>query len=841
MSKEKKKVEEFLQKNPHFLKEWIRENASPELKAELSDELKVNEPVIQYDSSARNSITQCMFKSYVEGKRSKKISVQKDISALQSMNEKELFMELIRDVANELDVNVLCHKILVNVSMLTKCDRGSLFLARGPKENRFLVSKLFDVTQTSTIQESIHTADNEIKVPFGVGIAGCVAETKTMINITDAYEDPRFNKEVDKKTGYRTHSVLCMPICNHDGDVIGVAQIINKTNGNHQFNDDDIEVFKNYLTFCGIGLTNAQLFEMSVLEYKRNQMLLKMARSIFEEQSNLDNLVQKIMLESQDLLKCERCSVYIIDDTMEGDIVFEKAFDLFACDKENIKNPSTKDLESWNNAEIARHVATTGEILNIPDIEVDAKWGKNQKVMNDYPEFKTRSLLCLPIYSSEHKVIGVAQVINKINNQPFNNNDINIFEAFGIFCGLGICNTQMYEEAVKLMAKQSVALEVLSYHATAQQEETMKLKKAVIPKASKYNLYGFDFSDFPLSDDDTVKGTIRMFLETDIMSQFHVPYEVLCRWILSVKKNYRPVTYHNWRHAFNVAQTMFTMLYTGKIKKVFTELEVFGLLVACLCHDLDHRGTNNAFQSKSDSPLAMLYGTSTMEHHHFDHCIMILNSEGNNIFQHLNPEDYRKVIKVLESAILSTDLALYFKKRGGFEKLVSSGERKWEDDNSKELLRGMMMTACDVSAITKPWEVQQQVAELVSAEFFEQGDLEKEHFDAGPIAMMDRDKKDELPKMQVGFIDGICMPVYKTFAQMEKNLSPLLHGCENNRQQWQNLADKVTESERTKNGDPPPQQTNSSPAEVVADNNNKEGVTDKKKLTKKKSTTCIMV
>ena len=56
-------------------------------------------------------------------------------------------------------------------------------------------------------------------------------------------------------------------------------------------------------------------------------------------------------------------------------------------------------------------------------------------------------------------------------------------------------------------------------------------------------------------------------------------------------------------------------------------------MVACLSHDLDHRGTNNAFQSKTDSPLAMLYSTSTMEHHHFDQCVMILNSEGNNIFQ----------------------------------------------------------------------------------------------------------------------------------------------------------------------------------------------------------------
>ena len=61
--------------------------------------------------------------------------------------------------------------------------------------------------------------------------------------------------------------------------------------------------------------------------------------------------------------------------------------------------------------------------------------------------------------------------------------------------------------------------------------------------------------------------------------------------------------------------------------------QVLGLMVACLSHDLDHRGTNNAFQSKTDSPLAMLYSTSTMEHHHFDQCVMILNSEGNNIFQ----------------------------------------------------------------------------------------------------------------------------------------------------------------------------------------------------------------
>lgn len=65
---------------------------------------------------------------------------------LENLDEGELFMELIRDIANELDIDILCHKILVNVELLTHADRGSLFLAKGPPNNRYLISKLFDVT-----------------------------------------------------------------------------------------------------------------------------------------------------------------------------------------------------------------------------------------------------------------------------------------------------------------------------------------------------------------------------------------------------------------------------------------------------------------------------------------------------------------------------------------------------------------------------------------------------------------------------------------------------------------------------------------------------------------------
>ncbi|XP_012344985.1 cGMP-specific 3',5'-cyclic phosphodiesterase isoform X1 [Apis florea] len=842
------KVGRYLEAHPDAAEAWFRENASQELRQRLqgmaviqakSPLKNIHQEENLLSRSKRNSVTSDLFQSWLASsspaKRSKSpsrmyTSLVGRREELNRLDESDLFMELIRDVANELDINVLCHKILVNVGLLTHADRGSLFLAKGPLEDRYLVAKLFDVTQDTELEEAIQKAKNEeIKIPFGVGIAGYVAQTKEIINIKDAYKDPRFNSSIDMRTGYKTTLILSMPICNYEGDVIGVAQIINKTNGSNEFTDRDVEVFQRYLTFCGIGIQNAQLFELSVQEYRRNQILLNLARNIFEEQNNLECLVTKIMTEAKELLKCERCAVYLLDldcgeaghlekiverpgksmqesrkplsrresNNIEMEDIFQqhvtndgnKFTTIFEMDNETQKakvyRPSASDLSNPL-SQIARYVAATGQILNIGDVTT---WLKKDVVQAGSDPIK--SILCMPIVNGQRNVIGVAQLINKDNGTSFTDSDVSIFEAFAIFCGLGIHNTQMYESACKLMAKQKVALECLSYHATASNDDTLKLTSEPIPSAESYNLYSFTFIDFDLTDEDTCRATIRMFKQCDLIQKFHIPYEVLCRWILSVKKNYRPVKYHNWRHALNVAQTMFAMLKTGKMEQFMTDLEILGLLVACLCHDLDHRGTNNAFQMKTESPLAILYSTSTMEHHHFDQCVMILNSDSNNIFQSLSMEDYRRVMKVVESAILSTDLAVYFKKKNKFMELIDEGEFDWQSEEKKELLCGMMMTACDVSAIAKPWEVQHRVAKLVADEFFDQGDLERLQLNQQPVAMMDRERKDELPQMQVGFIDVICLPLYKVLSDTFPWIMPLYEGTMENRQHWQDLAEKV--------------------------------------------------
>ncbi|KAK4876089.1 hypothetical protein RN001_012511 [Aquatica leii] len=818
----------WLESNPDIVEAWLREHASHELIQRVQQAVLPSLP-----SAKTTSITSDLFQLWLAASPVKNDQQPQNVRPrrdLGSMDEGELFMELIRDVANELDIDVLCHKILVNVCMLTHADRGSLFLAKGPASDRHLDAKLFDVRHDTSFEEAIKQAyPEEYRIPFGVGIAGTVAQNKTLINIKDAYNDPRFSSEIDLKTGYKTKLILCMPICNYEGDVIGVAQIINKTDNSQEFSTHDVEVFERYLTFCGIGIQNAQLFEISVLEYRRNQILLNLARSIFEEQNNLECLVTKIMKEAQDLLKCDRCAVYLLDlncceashlekilkrpertplsitsgspeKINENSIIdnnqnakaekfctFQTVFELRASETQSlVSRPSSFDLKTSTLAQIASYTAYTGNILNIPDVEA---WLKENHNNGDAESAKT--ILCMPIINGQKNIIGVAQLINKANDLPFTECDISLFEAFAIFCGLGIHNTQMYESACKLMAKQKVALECLSYHATASNEVTEKLAQEEIPSADYYNLYNFGFIDFDLSDDDTCKAVIRMFMECNLVQQFHIPYEVLCRWILSVKKNYRPVKYHNWRHALNVAQTMFALFKTGKMERFMCDLDILGLLVACLCHDLDHRGTNNAFQTKTESPLAILYSTSTMEHHHFDQCVMILNTDSNNIFQALSPDDYRKVMRVVETAILSTDLAMYFKKRNTFLELVENGEFDWQSEDKKELLCGMMMTACDVSAIAKPWDVQHRVAKLVADEFFDQGDLEKLQLKEQPVAMMDRERKDELPQMQVGFIDVICLPLYRVLSETFPWVKPLYQETLENRKHWQDLAEKV--------------------------------------------------
>jgi cAMP and cAMP-inhibited cGMP 3',5'-cyclic phosphodiesterase 10 len=113
------------------------------------------------------------------------------------------------------------------------------------------VADLFDegIDEQDT---GLHKKNTKIRFGKERGIAGLVARTGVAVNIKDAYNDPRFNKEIDQKTGFTTKSILCMPIMGVEG-ILGVVQVVNKKNGGY-FTGTDENLFKTFSVYCALAL-----------------------------------------------------------------------------------------------------------------------------------------------------------------------------------------------------------------------------------------------------------------------------------------------------------------------------------------------------------------------------------------------------------------------------------------------------------------------------------------------------------------------------------------------------------------------------------------------------------
>ena len=132
-------------------------------------------------------------------------------------------------------------------------DRGTIYLLDG--DRRELWSQVLKGDELM-----------EIRLPMGKGIAGAVGKTGETINLKDAYKDKRFNKEIDTKTGFRTKSMLCMPMRNRAGKIVGVFQILNKRHGHFDRND---EHFLSELSIpASIAIENARL-HIAELDHQR--------------------------------------------------------------------------------------------------------------------------------------------------------------------------------------------------------------------------------------------------------------------------------------------------------------------------------------------------------------------------------------------------------------------------------------------------------------------------------------------------------------------------------------------------------------------------------------------
>ena len=209
-------------------------------------------------------------------------------------------------------------------------------------------------------------------------------------------------------------------------------------------------------------------------------------------------------------------------------------------------------------------------------------------------------------------------------------------------------------------------------------------------------------------------------------------------------------------------------------------------------------GTNNNYLLATNSPLAKLYSSSTLERHHLNQALIILNLEGHRILDNLSPGQYSEVLAVIEHAILSTDLALHFSSLARLNQLAETGDIDWTNTASVKVLTAALMTASDLGASTKPWEYQHKVAGMVAEEFWYQGDLEKSQLSSPLVPMFDRELRHELPRLQVGFCSGVCLPVYRALGKLSPALSLMEEAVKKNKIKWEELAKETAEQDEEK-------------------------------------------
>jgi signal transduction histidine kinase/putative methionine-R-sulfoxide reductase with GAF domain len=225
-----------------------------------------------------------------DGKGLATTSGEPDFGALESALRREqkkvaLVQEVSRALSTVGDLDALLRLIMEKVTVLMEADRSTLFMVT--EDGRKLWSK---VMQGGSVVK--------IELEVGEGIAGWVAQTREIVNIPEAYADQRFQPAVDVKSGYRTRSILSVPMVGALGGLVGVLQVLNKAGG--PFTTADEELMSALASQAAIAIENARLYHSLVTQ---NQQLLDARRDLERRQRELNALyeVEKELSAALDL------------------------------------------------------------------------------------------------------------------------------------------------------------------------------------------------------------------------------------------------------------------------------------------------------------------------------------------------------------------------------------------------------------------------------------------------------------------------------------------------------------------------------------------------------------
>ncbi|VDM08026.1 unnamed protein product [Wuchereria bancrofti] len=496
---------------------------------------------------------------------------------------------------------------------------------------------------------------------------------------------------------------------------------------------------------------------------QQSEVFLTMTQNVFSSLQDMNLLVRNITKEAKTLVHAEICSLFLLD--RENSELVAEVFE-----KNGSNDEYLTEIRMPLSLGIVGQVASTGQMMNVKEAyshpafypKVDERTG-----------FVTRNILCFPIKDSSGNLVGVAELCNKIGKLAFTKHDEQIAMTFAIYCAISISHCLLYRKLQEAHRRSHLAAELLVQGSTLSiaPEDLLRLTAGDIPSATSFSpeFNNFNFPPRSIGSGDIyVEAALSIFKDLGFVQRFRLQRQTLACFLLMVQKGYRDVPYHNWSHAFAVAHFTYLLLRTETAHNALDELESFALFVASLCHDIDHRGTTNAFQVQSRTPLAQLYSSegSVLERHHFAQTISILNMEECNIFVSLNRHQFHSVLDHIRDIILATDIANHLQKVQDINRMVEVGFDS-SIKHHRYLLLCLMMTSADLSDQTKDFRNSKAIAENIYKEFFSQGDLEKQMGNR-PLEMMDRDRAC-VPKLQLEFMDTIAVPVFEQLLPESKS------------------------------------------------------------------------
>ncbi|KAJ3307440.1 cGMP-specific 3',5'-cyclic phosphodiesterase [Kappamyces sp. JEL0829] len=696
----------------------------------------------------------------------------------------QTLFDVAKMLNTSLDLKAVIQKLLHVALSIVNAEKCSLFLF--DKENNSLYDIAFDIDSKSNGKPG----EKHIVIPM------------------DAYQEPLFNKEIDALTNFCTRTMLCLPVLaqidqSQEQELMGVACLINKKSpagAPTTFDENDIQLFKDLLILAGAAIKNAKMYEQTIklaesnqelfdkarLESNKIKILLEVAR-LTSSASGVESLTKNILDSAKKFVHAEVSSLFLID--RKKNELYSSVFESNG-DQAKIRFPYANRMTSG----VAGSVATTGQYANIPNAYLDARFNPEFDKKNN---FKTVSMLSVPIFGPTGEIVGVANLINKLDDlgqvTEFSEADLSLFEGIALFCGLALHKTMLIEETLSQRQRLAIVMELISFHARIKPEEINQFltnEPALFEDKTVLASWQYDPHKFLNTDDNLVAISHQMFASLQYDKQYDIPDFKLIDYLLTVRRNYRPVAYHNFTHAVSVTHALYTLVVNGVLDPYLSKLDMFSMLVAALNHDIDHRGTNNAFQQKTHSVLASFYSTSTMERHHINHCMMLLNSGDGalNILENLSTSDYKKSLELIESSILATDLALFFETKKKVAELIATGGFNKKNPDHLAMLRGVVMTCSDLGAMYKPFGTVRHTADCVYEEFFQQGDEEQRLGIPYTSELTNRSKANEIPRMQIGFYNFVVIPAFECLCSMlGEPVRHLLEGCRENKKEWERL------------------------------------------------------